>query len=269
MNPSRNNNARRSNKPRGRQLARTRNGFTQNAAVASHRDSVPQVRKFMIFDQLNFDNATPQFSFGHAAFNITGTSQPFQGLISNYSSIYEQYRVRKIVMRAQVGKGFTNDRRIKTYMATRVDVDNQNTASTLSNVQALLASENTTVKTFTERGNIMLAYWRPIQRSNISNLSEPVLPSTVQWYPTNDVQLHTWKGVNVAAFIPETSLQPEELNITISFEVDVEFRGRITGPGTTFTGNDLVQTPVPTIPLPSAPHPSIPSYATGPSLQHI
>jgi hypothetical protein len=218
----------RARKPANRQLKRTQTGYTQNGAIASHRDAVPQLRKFFIFDTIEFNNSTGDFSFGHKAINITGASQPLNGIITDYASTYEQYRVKRIRMRCQVGKGFTNDRRIKTYIAARVDVDNQNTTSTLTNLQSLLWSENTSVKTFTERGNVLMADWRPLARISISNNSQPLLNNNLQWYPTNDVGLHTWKGVNVAAVIPETGILPDELNITVSFELDVEFRGRIT-----------------------------------------
>lgn len=180
------------------------------------------------------DNASTNFSFGLRALNIIGSQSPFNGLISSYSGFYEQYRVRKVICRAQCGKGFTNDLRIKSYAVTRVDVDNQPAISSLTNLQSLLNSENTTVRTFTERGNILLGKYRPIQRALISNLSEPFLPNANQWYSTNDVGLHTWKGIVAALVIPETSILPLTTNITLSFEVDVEFRGRIT-PTTAFS----------------------------------
>lgn len=222
------------NKPRRRQLKRTTPGFTQNGASFSRRDAVPQVRKFFLFDTLEVDNASTNFSFGLRALNINGSQAPFNGLITSYSAFYEQYRVKKVICRAQCGKGFTNDLRIKSYAVTRVDVDNQPAFSSLANLQSVLNSENTTVRTFTERGNILLGKYRPIQRALISNLSEPFLPNANQWYSTNDVNLHTWKGIVAALVIPETSILPLSTNITLSFEVDVEFRGRIT-PTTAFT----------------------------------
>jgi hypothetical protein len=209
-------------------LKRTNTGFTQNGAQASHRDAVPQLRKFFVYDTIDFNNSTAAFSFGHKALNLEGSSTPFSSIIKDYSTIYEQYRVKRIRLRAQVGTGYTNDRRIKSYMAARVDVDNQNTTSTLTNVQSLLFSENTSLKTFTERGNVLLADFRPLARISISNNSQPLLNNNLQWYPTNDVLLHTWKGVNIAALIPEVGLQPNELAITLTLEVDVAFRGRIT-----------------------------------------
>lgn len=227
----RNNN--KNTKPRG-QLKRTRNLLAQNGAQASRRDAVPQLRKFFIFDNLFIDNASTDFSFGYRSIDIRGNSDPFQGIIATYNNLYEQYRVRRIICRAQVGKGYTNDLRLKSYMLSRVDVDDSPSISSLDNIRYLLSCENTTSKTFTERGNIKLADWKPIQRSAISNLSEPFLPSINQWYATRDAPLHTWKGVNVALVTPETGILPGTTNVTLSFEIDVEFRGRITA-ATTFS----------------------------------
>jgi hypothetical protein len=218
----------RNRKSRGRQLKRTSPGFTQNGAVASRRDAVPQMRKFFVYDTLVFNNSNADFSFSHKALNLNGASTPFSDIIKDYSTMYEQYKVKRIRLRAQVGKGYTNDRRLQTYIATRVDVDTQNTTSTLTNVQSLLFSENTSLKTFTERGNILLADFRPLARIAISNNSQPLLNNNMQWYPTKDVLLHTWKGINLASIIPETGLSPNELAITLTLEVDVAFRGRIT-----------------------------------------
>jgi hypothetical protein len=223
-----NNNRNRRNKPKGRQLKRTAPGYTQNGASFFRRDAVPLVRKFTVVDRLTIDNASTDFSFGLRALNIRGNASPFQNLINSYSAFYEQYRVRKVIVRAQCGKGFTNDLRIKSYALTRVDVDNQIAISSLTGLQGLLNSENTVLRTFTNRGNILLGKYRPIQRSSISNLSEPFLPSEDQWYSTNDVVYHTWKGIIAALVIPETGILPNTTNITLSFELDVEFRGRIT-----------------------------------------
>jgi hypothetical protein len=218
----------RNRKSRGRQLRRTQPGFTQNGALASRRDAVPQLRKFFVYDTISFNNSNAEFSFAHKALNLEGSSTPFSDIIKDYSSTYEQYKVKRIRLRAQVGKGYDNDRRLKSYIAARVDVDNQNTTSTLTNLQSLLFSENTTLRTFTERGNVLLADFRPLARISISNNSQPLLNNNLQWYPTKDVTLHTWKGVNLGCVIPEVGLQPNELAITLTLEVDVAFRGRIT-----------------------------------------
>jgi hypothetical protein len=223
--------------------------------MASHRDTVPQLRKFFVYDTIEFNNSTSEFSFGHKALNLEGAVAPFQNIIKDYSSTYEQYRVKRIRVRAQVGKGFDNDRRLKTYLAARVDVDNQNTTSTLTNLQSLLFSENTALKTFTERGNVLMADFRPLARISISNNSQPLLNNPLQWYPTNDVSLHTWKGINLGCVIPETAILPGQLAVTITLEVDVAFRGRITDasqfPNNFIFQQTLMPTPVHPAPITS------------------
>lgn len=228
MNRNMNRQNMRNNKPRSGQLKRTRNLYAQNANLASRRDAVPQLRKFIIYDTVTIDNTSTEFAFGYRAININGSAQPFGGIINKYTPFYEQYRVRKVICRAQCGKGFTNDLRIKSYVQARVDVDNQNITSTVAAVQSLLGAENAVSRTFTERGNVKIAEYRPIQRANISNLSEPFLPSNDQWYATNDVALHTWKGITLALVIPEPTILPNSTAMTLTFELDIEFRGRIT-----------------------------------------
>jgi len=226
MNQMRSRRGRRGTKQR-RPLNRTRNRLAQNGVGVSHRDNVPQVRKILFFDNLPFTNADASFSFGLQNYNITGSTEPFASIIAEYSSLYEQYRVRRVRVRATIGRGYTNDDRLKTFVAGRVDVDNQPASSTLANVQSLLYSENTVIKTFTERNLLLLADFKPTNRPTVTNYSQPVFPNMIEWYPTADVSLHTWKGTTLAALIPEV-LTPGSRNLTITVEADIEFRGRIT-----------------------------------------
>lgn len=240
----RRNNYNRSVKPRGRQLARTRNGFTQRSNGASHTDNVPQVRKFQIFKELKFENASSDYAFGVTKFNIEGKQSPLLDLISAYQKLYEQYRIRKINVRAQVGKGYDNDKRIKTIVGCRVDVDQQDTTATVANLQAINSAENTILRTFTNRGNILLAKYRP-QCRVLTDQSTPILPNQLQFYPVEGVKQHVWKGVIATCMIPEPSIEPNSLAITLMAEVDVEFRGRVTNPeifGTTNTVNQTEET---------------------------
>jgi len=223
------NNNRKGTKPRGYQLRRTRNLFTQNANAASRQDAVPQVRKFQIFQNLPFSNATSDYAIGLENFNISAGESPFQELLKSASGLYEQYRVRKVIIRAQVGKGYTNDYRLKTLVGCRVDVAAQLSGATMNNVQAINASENTVIRTFTERGNVKLAEFRPQCRTNTGGSTDPLLPSPLQWYPIASTT-HIWKGATVTCMIPEPSLPVNSLGITLIAEVDVEFRGRVTAP---------------------------------------
>jgi hypothetical protein len=198
------NNNRRNNKRKGAQLKRTRNGLAQNAAMASRQDAVPQLRKFMQFRNFLFTNATTNYAFGLDNINFVGSEETLSSILTEYSAQYEQYRIRRVKLRAQVGKGFTNDHRIKTFIAARVDVDNQLVGATPANVNSLLNAENACVKTFTERGNVLLADFRPVVRS-VNQVSHPILPSQLQWYPIKDKDFHSWKGATCAFLIPEPS----------------------------------------------------------------
>jgi hypothetical protein len=152
-----------------------------------------------------------------------------KNILAAYAGLYEQYRIRKVLIRAQVGKGYTNDKRIQTLVGCRVDVDKQLTAATVANVQSINASENCIIKTFTERGNILLARYRPQCRVN-TTASLPILPNQLQFYPIGDADTHIWKGATITCMIPEPNLAVNSLKITLVAEVDVEFRGRITQP---------------------------------------
>lgn len=227
------------NPPRGRMLARTRNGVAQRGNGISRQDNVNHVRKFQMYDTLYYQNASSDYSYGLTNVNISGSQHPLTDLLSSYSNLYEQYRIRKMTVRAQVGVGYTNDRRITTLVGCRVDVDKQLTAATVDNVQAINASENTVIKTFTEKGNVTLATFRPQCRVN-STFSSPILPNKLQYYPIGDASTHIWKGATVTAMIPDTSLIfPDQLGITLMTEVVVEFRGRITNPAI-FTGLNTI-----------------------------
>jgi len=231
-----------------RPLARRQNGFVQNGAGVSHQDNVPQVRKFQIFETIKFENAGSDYAVGLRNVNVYGNQSPLSGLLSSYQLIYEQYRISRVRVRAQVGKNYTNDDRLKTLLGARVDVDKQLVGATVSNVQSVNCAENTVIKTFTERGNVLVADFRPQNRLLVSNISTPVLPNPLQFYPISDAAFHVWKGATVTAMIPDITLLPDQMNITLIIEVDVVFRGRVTDP-TSFTGTIINQHPLPS-PIP-------------------
>jgi hypothetical protein len=223
-----NNNKRGAKQQRGR-LARMRNGPVQNLAGTSHRDMVPQVRKFVTYNSLGVQNTAGDFSIGVTSFNVTPAPNTTIGdLIKTMGITYEQYRIRRIRIRAQIGKGYTNDLRLKTIIASRVDVDNQDTAQTGQSFKALVNSENAIVKTFTEKGNILVADYRPIMfdKNFTSNDVVPVLPSGSQWYRIAGASNHQWRGAVLAVAIPDTTLAPNQVDVTLWQEIDIEFRGR-------------------------------------------
>lgn len=229
-------------KLRSRRLQRVRNGITQNGAGTSHQDSVSQVRKFQIFSTLPFENASSDYAFGLMNFNIQGNESPFKPILKAYGGLYEQYRVKRVRIRAQVGKGYNNDKRLQTIVGARVDVDRQPQNVTIQNVQQVNCSENTVIRTFTEKGNILLADYRP-QCRDATTASLPILPNSLQFYPITDADSHTWKGTTATCMIPDPSIAANSLAITLIAEVDVEFRGRITNQ-VVFPNNSINQGPI-------------------------
>lgn len=244
-NRNRRNNRNPNTNRRGRTLARTRNGITQNGAGVSRMDNVRQVRKVQVFDNLSFSNASSDYAYGLMNINLQPKNSPLKELLTQYSSLYEQYRIRRVRIRAQVGKGYTNDERIRTLIGCRVDVDRQLNDVSIANVQSINCAENTVIKTFTERGNVLLADYRPKNRM-INTYLPPMLPNSLQYYPIADRVDHRWKGATLTCMIPSPNIQPNSLGITVMTEVEVEFRGRITDPDifsnlTTF--NQTAETP--------------------------
>jgi len=227
-NRNNNNNAMRGAKGRRGRLRRTTNGRTQNFAGVSHRDTVPQVRKFTSFTTCTLLNSQGSQSFGVSSLSVIPTINSSIGRsIGSYVGTYEEYRIRRIRARATCGRGYTNDRRIKTILLSRVDTNYIDTIDTWENVQAIIQSENCITKTFTERGNALIADFRPIQFSGSYPKDVPTLYSANQWYRTQDYASHTWRGGVVALILSETGIGPNEVSINITLECDVEFRGRI------------------------------------------
>ena len=233
---------RRRNRNNGRQPG---NRAVQNAAGVSHLDNARAVRKFMIFTKCELDNANSEYAYGVTAFNVSGTGTPLSDLLDDYSRVFEQYRIRRVKVRALPGRGFTNSLRLKTFVASRVDVDHQEASSNIAGLKSLINAENSVVKTMIEKGNILMADFQPQCRVN-TTASMPLLPNRLQFYPIGDYPSHVWKGAIVGAFHPETNTQTGT-SITLSAEVEVEFRGRVTSTAL-YTTEHLNQSAPPVIP---------------------
>jgi hypothetical protein len=210
---------------RGREL--------QAATGVGHRDLVVQRKKWSLFSQVPFSNANTNFSFGFGNINVsTGgggvASAVYSELMENASTMYEEYRVRRVTVRAQPGNGYTNDDRIKSSIFARVDVNSQPTAATVDNLNSLICSEASVNKTFTERSNVKLADFRPIcfSTGGTGASSRPILPSSMQWYNIDERASHLWRGCTVAPIIPEQLASPADLSVTVWVEVELDFRGR-------------------------------------------
>jgi hypothetical protein len=193
---------------------------------------VPQAKKWLLFAQVPYENQSGDISYGLSNMNISSTaagiaSAVYNRLMTQAALTYEEYRVRRVVLHAQPGNGFTNDDRIKSSVFARVDVNSQPTSATLDNLNSLICSESSVNRTFTERSNVKLVDFRPICYSSGGSgaSSRPILPSPMQWYNIDERSSHIWRGATVAPVIPE-SLQPGQLSVTVWADVEVEFRSR-------------------------------------------
>jgi hypothetical protein len=186
------------------------------------------VRKFTALNTLTLVNQQGDNAYGVSSFSVNPTAgTSIAATLQSYVDQYEEYRIRRIRVRAQCGKGFTNDRRLKALLISRVDTNYINSADTWTNVQSLVQSENSTIRTFTERGNVMIADFRPIQFSTSYPNSVPTLNSPNQWYRLENYQSHTWRGGVAALILPETGILPNEVSMNLILELEVQFRGRI------------------------------------------
>jgi hypothetical protein len=203
----------------------------QNPAAMSRLDYSKQAFAAKSFRQLPFTNANSTYAWGRINVVIDAADNAFTSVLAQYGTLFEQYRIRRITAYAQVGKGMNNDDRIKTLIGSRVDNDNFiPTAPVSQNVSSILQSQNVTIRTFTEKGNVQIATWRPSNRPTVANYSQPVFPSNLQWHPTNDYRLHSWKGLELVSIIPDITVTPNAKSITVWCNIEVEFRGRIMTP---------------------------------------
>jgi len=209
---------------RGRQL--------QAGDGVSHRDMVAQRKKWQLFASVPYVNSTAQFSFGLSNLNISTSNAGvanavYARLMEQASLVYEEYRVRRVIVRCQPGNGYSNDLRIKSSIFSRVDVNSQPTAATQDNLNSVINSESCVNRTLTERSNVKLADFAPIcfSTGGTGASSRPILMPACQWYNIDERGAHLWRGCTVAPVIPE-NIQPNDLSLTCWLEVEVDFRAR-------------------------------------------
>jgi len=215
-----------------RPIIRRRGRQLQASTGVGHRDVVVQSKKWMFFDSIPYTNATAGYAFGLSNVNIATANSGiansvYERLMAQAALSYEEYRVRRVSVRAQPGRGFTNDDRIKASIFARVDVNSQPSAATVDNLNSVVCAESTVNKTFTERSNVHLVDFRPICYSTGGSLasSRPILPSNIQWYNIEERSTHLWRGATVCPLIPEP-VPANSLSITTWVEVEIEFRSR-------------------------------------------
>jgi len=214
-----NNNRRR--RPRIRQRA----PLTKNPI--SGRDFTTQSRKLRLLQKLPFSNNTTDYVFAYGAVSFKGA--PFDTFINGFSRVYEQYRVRNVTVRLVPGVGMDNEHRCTTMVYGRTDIDHLVTSGTPANFIAGFQADNTCVRTLTQRGNVPIITYRPLMHSETGASKLPLLDNRMQWYQTNEVIDHEWRGAVIGALNPDTTLTPGALNLFAWIEIDIDFRGRVTG----------------------------------------
>lgn len=198
----------------------------------SHRDMVVQRKKWQLFASVPYENSTSQFSFGLRNLNISTSNAGvanavYARLMEQAALVYEEYRIRRVVVRVQPGRGYTNDLRIKSSIFSRVDVNSQPTAATTDNLNSVINAEACVNRTLVERANVKLSDFSPIcfSTGGTGASSRPILTSMNQWYNIDERGSHLWRGCTVAPVIPE-QVQPNELSLTCWLEIEVDFRSR-------------------------------------------
>jgi len=249
----RNRNNNNGSKPKRRNLNRRNHVRTQNFAGVSHRDSTRQVRKFTSFTTCTLLNAQGEQSFGVSSLSVTPSVNSSIGRsLASYIGQYEEYRVRRVRARVICGRGYTNDRRIKSLVAARVDTNYVDSSDTWSNVQSIVQSENSVIKTFTERGNVLIADFKPIQFNANYPTTVPTIPNAEQWFRLQNYADHTWRGGVIALILSETGIQPNEVSVNVTLECDVEFRGRVQD-SSQYSGSRLFVNLLPNDEIPTPP----------------
>lgn len=147
------------------------------------------------------------------------------------AQVYEQYNVARCEVFATLGKGFSADNKFKLKLYSRVDPDDVIQSGTHLNYYfSVLTGQNTTLHTFNERGRVKLADFRPKFFSyGEDQANTPILPSQLQWYPLDPSHFINQKftGLMVAANMPDESISPGSLGMTIDVSLTFKFRGRV------------------------------------------
>jgi hypothetical protein len=89
-------------------------------------------------------------------------------------------------------------------------------------------SENSVIKTLTERGNVLLADYRPKCFITGTNYTTPQFPNELEWYIISDnLDRQLWRGSVVAPVIGDPSIAVNSLYMNFTLEIDVDLRGRV------------------------------------------
>jgi hypothetical protein len=202
--------------------------FTISSTAASTRDTAVVRKKFIHFLRLPFTHADDTFAYSIRNVNVDPASLTYIEYFTEIARSYEEYKIGQLKLYASVGQGMDNDDRIKTLIATRVDVSGQPQVSDTHNLRGLLNAASTTIKSFTAANRTLIARVKPIMIASAPLEVRRYLPNQLEWFGLNDAQFlqHRWRGVTVCPLIPDV-VDFERKYITLFVEVIVHVRGRI------------------------------------------
>lgn len=236
---------------RQRNVSRRNNGRPSQANGVSRRDFTVQRKVFTTYERVKLVNANNGLAFGIGFVNLrpnTNYNPYFSQLVETYGKTYEQYRLSRVRIYATPGKNMTNDVRIKSQVACRVDTDGQQMASSSEHLANILACTNTTIRMLPDARSVLLCDYNPICQALSPSESSPdgrQLPSRLQWLAIKDLnsqnlyQYHQWFGAQIALMIPDQSWNVNDVpHLSLKISVDIEFRGRVMN-GVSLTVGDL------------------------------
>jgi hypothetical protein len=168
-------------------------------------------------------------------------------LLDEMALTYEQYRIARMRVYVNPGAHMTNDTRLRTQVAARVDCDNMPSVSTPLTLGSILSSANTCVRTLRSDNPILVADWNPnCKHTNSSD--QRIFTNNQQWHALHDYGHHEWVGATVAVFTPDfTQFTTNVPKVNVRVRLDFQFRGRITT-GSAFELKSI------DIPAPPPPH---------------
>lgn len=216
----------------------TRTGRRPQRPNAGRVDLYPVTRTFDVFhnlkagDTIGTGDLAKAYGVGNVYLLPNSADQPYlTTVLSQYKGLYEQYRIRRVRCFANCGKNFTNDIRIQTQIASRVDIDNLPVLSSPSSLGALMGSSNVKISTLRENKPLKLADWNPRMKLTNSSSDNRIFTANQQWVAIADINHHDWVGATIAFITPDNGYTPANApNLTIRVRLDVQFRGRTIAP---------------------------------------
>lgn len=208
-----------------------------------------------LYDSLKVNNSVGGKAFGLGAVNLRPNSSYrayMASIMNQYKDLYEQYRLRRVRIYVMPGKNFTNDLRIVSQVAARVDTDFLPNTSTKTSLGTLLASSNCVVRSLRDNGMTLVADYNPICQAFDSDAITDgrQFPNNLCWMTMKDGNgnisyiYNQWTGATVALMLPDSQwASGKEPQISMKIRVDMEFRGRTMAAANFAVGDSTISPP--------------------------